>query len=103
MIPGVSHVLEVPSNQIARVEAKSNYSTIYLMDGKQYVYSKILSWFEDRLPSSGFLRVNRGQLINKNLIGNIVGERQKKILLLTGESFPISRRRQAKVRKAIAA
>jgi DNA-binding LytR/AlgR family response regulator len=66
-IPGVKHVLAVPAEQIARIEAKSNYSKIYLLDGKQYLYSRRLSWFEERLPQENFLRINRGQLINKNL------------------------------------
>lgn len=102
-IPGVKHVLQVPSEQIARVEANSNYSTIYLLDGKHYVFSKVLSWFEERLPENAFLRINRGQIINRNLVGSIVGDKQKNVVLLTGECFPISRRRQAKIRKAIAA
>jgi DNA-binding LytR/AlgR family response regulator len=102
-IPGVNHVLEVPSAQIARVEAKSNYSTIYLLDGKHYVYSKILSWFEERLPENSFLRVNRAQIINRRLVGSIVGDKHKNVILLSGECFPISRRRQTKIKKAIAA
>jgi two-component system, LytTR family, response regulator len=103
LIPGVNQVLEVEPSHIARVEANSNYSTIYLLDGKHYVYSKILSWFEERLPENAFLRVNRGQIINKKLVCSIVGDKQKNIVLVNGERFPISRRRQAKVRKAIAA
>jgi DNA-binding LytR/AlgR family response regulator len=102
-IPGVKHVLTVPTEQIARVEAKRNYSKIYLLDGTQYLYSKILSWFEERLPEASFLRINRGQLINKKLVRAIDGTMQKHIILHTGECFVISRRQETKIKKAMAA
>lgn len=102
-IRGVKHVLAIPAEQIARIEAKSNYSKIYLLDGKQFLYSRILSWFEERLPQENFLRINRGQLINKKLVSSIDGALQKQIILHTGECFVISRRRETKIKKAVAA
>ncbi len=49
---------------IIRVEASDNYSIVYLNDGKKYVLSKTLKYFDELLSELGFLRSHKSHLIN---------------------------------------
>ena len=55
-------------NDILRIEAKGNYSTIYMNDGKNIMSSKIIKDFEDILPNDIFFRVHHSHIINLNAI-----------------------------------
>ena len=101
-IPGVKHNLIVPADNITRVEAQGNYCKIFLTDGKELFYAKLLCWFQQRLPGNLFIRVNRSQLINKNFVTEIWGGNCKQIKMQNGDCIAISRRRHNKAREAIA-
>lgn len=58
----------VEKTHIIRIEAMSNYSTFYLIDGRKIVVSKTLKEFESALSGDAFLRVNRSSLVNIHYI-----------------------------------
>src|SRR5579871_692046 len=58
--------LYIGANEIVRCESSSNYTNIFLDDGKKYVICRTLKEVEGLLVQSDkFLRVHRSHLINK--------------------------------------
>ena len=55
-------------NDVIRLEAASNYTTIFMVGGKKIVASKTLKEFEETLTESGFFRVHNTHLINLNYV-----------------------------------
>ena len=93
-IPGLDRDYGVAAEDIVRVQALSNYSRIYFANGKVATVAKVLHWFEDELPVAMFARVHRSHLVNRMYVSAIKGQRNKSLLLLSGESVIISRRKQ---------
>ncbi|MGB3464326.1 MAG: LytTR family transcriptional regulator DNA-binding domain-containing protein [Cyclobacteriaceae bacterium] len=63
---------KVSFNEILYLEASSNYTTIYTRKGN-YVYSKLLRNFEEKLPKDHFLRVHRTYIVNIKMIEGYEG------------------------------
>lgn len=61
----------VSFEHIIRAESESNYTTVFLDDGKKSVLSKTLSEVEKLLPASQFYRIHHSHLININRIRKI--------------------------------
>ncbi len=85
----------MPAEQIIRIEASSNYSCVYFADGKKLVVSKILYWFEERLPAATFARVHRSHLINTDFISEIKENKPCSLLLNNGDRIELSRRKKS--------
>ena len=89
------HVL--PFDQISYLKSESNYTNIFLKNGKQVLISQTLKLINEQLDNQ-FLRVHNSVIINllevesfntKNLI----------ITLFSGEQINVSRRKKAEVGK----
>ena len=65
-IPSVDEFSFVHLSQIIRCEASSNYTIIFLENGKKIVAPKTLKEFEALLSSEGFFRVHQSHLISLN-------------------------------------
>jgi len=85
----------VRTEQIIHIKASSNYSHIYFEDGTCLVVSKVLSWIEQRLPQSTFLRVHRTHLINIQHLHSITLSNDSELVLRTGEVLPVAKRRKS--------
>lgn len=59
--------LKVNYNQLIYIEASDNYSTLFL-ENDQLVITKNLKHFEEILPGSIFIRVNRSVIVNSKFI-----------------------------------
>lgn len=83
----------VPVKEIHLIEADGNYSRLHFGEHQATLY-RSLSSLEERLPSSLFLRANRGQIINLADIANLVPwfSQMLKATLKTGEEIELSRR-----------
>jgi two-component system, LytTR family, response regulator len=92
LIPHQKGVLAKRPEEIVRVEGHSNYSKIYFDSEKPLLVSKVLMWFETRLPEKMFVRVHRSHLVNRMHVANIVGKRTA--ILNNGETICISRRKK---------
>ncbi len=88
--------MELQPSKIIRIESSSNYSRVFFTNHPPLLVCKILQWFEDLLPSEGFVRVHRSHLVNRAFIAE---RPDKKYLLLeNGQVVPVSRRRRKAVR-----
>jgi two-component system, LytTR family, response regulator len=88
-------------NSILRVEAISNYSKLFFVDGRSLVVAKLLSWFEKKLAGNHFIRLHRGNLVNIRYIRTFDNIGSGEVVLLNNDRFPVSRRRRPELKKAI--
>lgn len=91
----------VRTEQIIHIKASSNYSHIYFEDGTCLVVSKVLSWIEQRLPQSTFLRVHRTHLINIQHLQSITLSNDSELVLRTGEVLPVAKRKRQGVKSVL--
>ena len=73
------------------IKADGSYAHLYFADGSSDMVSKKLAWFEERLSSSGFLRVHRSYLINKQHIAELHRAEGGYINTSNGERIPTSK------------
>jgi len=83
-IPGLDKDYGVAAEEIIRVQAVSNYSRIYFVNGKVATVAKVLHWFEDKFPEELFARVHKSHLVNRKYVSAINGKRNKSLILLNG-------------------
>lgn len=81
--------------RIIRMQGESNYTKIFLDNGKAILVSKTLVEFEDLLNDLGFLRVHKTHLVNVFHIKSLKRNGDIKLVLLDGSIIPVSRRRKA--------
>jgi two-component system LytT family response regulator len=87
-------------NSIIRIEALSNYSKIFLADGKKILVCRVLKQLEEVLAVKGFTRIHRSHLVNTAWI-RAYHLHQLKITLRNMEQVSISRRRSTDIRRAL--
>ncbi len=98
VLPTCKGIELIDVNNIVRIEASSNYSRLYFLNGKTLVVAKLLRWFEDRLPAAQFIRAHRAHLLNRNFIRHINGKGNKAILY-NGDHIGVSRRKRSQFLK----
>ena len=98
MIPYAKGLCVVDISSIVRIKAVSNYSRLFLADGRQFLVSKVLKQMEAMLAEKGFTRVHRSHLVNTAYI-QAYNMRQMKIRLNNKEEISISRRKRRDIRK----
>lgn len=86
--------LFLPIESIILLEAKVNYTIIYIDNGSYFLSSRNLGLFEKRIPH--FIRVNKSFIINQNFVKAIENE---VLHLSNGFSIEPSRRRKTNVFK----
>lgn len=72
---------------IATITAAGDYSLIRTGDGKEFIDTKTMSEWEDRLPENHFLRVNRSSIINFDAIEK-TEQRSVNLVLITVKGIP---------------
>ncbi len=89
-------VYNLPVESIIRIEAKSNYSKIYLTNKRIITVAKVLFWFEQQNCMHSFIRVHRTHLINKKFVLHCfcLSNAESFVSLTNGEKISISRRRK---------
>lgn len=85
----------IDTSTLVRVEAMSNYSKLFFINGKTLVVAKVLHWFQQSLSAIQFIRPHRTHLINKNFIRQYINESGGKIRLYNGEYIDISKRKKS--------
>ena len=85
-------------NHIVRLEALSNYTRIFLANGKKIVVAKTLKYFAEQLQATGFVRCHRAHLVKSDYIEKMLCN---SLLLSNGESIEISRRKKAGLRSVL--
>lgn len=86
------HIDIIAMHTLVRIEAWSNYSRLFLTNGKVLVASTVLKRLEERLDSGMFIRAHHTHLVNVDHVAglNALGE----ISLRNGDHIPIARRRR---------
>jgi two-component system LytT family response regulator len=79
-------------NDILRLQGESNYSYIFLKDGKKKLVSKTLAYLEEILGDKGFYRCHRSHIINGIHILN--NPKRDLVSLSDGSEIPVSRRKR---------
>lgn len=88
------------AGNIVRIQGIGNYSKIYFAD-KSYplTIAKLLHWFEEQLPADIFWRTHKAHLVNSRYVKQLPTPKNNYIVLNTGETLAVSRRRAYQFKK----
>ena len=90
-INNVNGTTYINPDKIIRLEADSNYTQIFLSDGKKLVASRTLKEFDEMLSGFGFFRVHNAHLINLSLVEKYVKGEGGFVVMNDGTSIEVSR------------
>ncbi|MBP7238932.1 MAG: response regulator transcription factor [Saprospiraceae bacterium] len=79
---------------IVRIESSSNYSRIFLTNGKNMFVTKLLKDFEDLLLPYHFYRVHNSHLINMAHIQKYIRGDGGQVVMQNGDTVDVSRRKK---------
>lgn len=74
--------------------ASSNYCEFHLTNGKVFLASSTLKFFEEKISPYGFLRVHDSYLVNLSKINKYIRGRGGQLELVDGTLLPVSRSRK---------
>ena len=84
------------TNNILRIQGMGNYCRIYFADNSYpLTIAKLLHWFEDRLPGGVFWLTHKTHLINSRHVKQLPTSQKHFLILNTGETLAVSRRRMS--------
>lgn len=87
----------VKPDEISHCESDSNYTTVFLQDGRKKVISRTLREFEDMLTPFNFYRSHNSYLVNMNLVREYVKTDGGYLLMKNGVIIPVSKTRREKL------
>ncbi len=95
-------LVAIAISSIERIEGSDDYSSVHA-NGRTYLVSRRLSFFEAALESAGFLRVHRSHIVNRNhLTGVRIREGGRlEAHLASGAVVTVSRSRASALRAAL--
>jgi two-component system, LytTR family, response regulator len=82
-------------DDIIRLEARSNYTHIYLLNKKKLLISKVLKGFAQQLEPLGFLRTHRTHLVNRLHIQHV--DTDGRVIMKDESVAGLSRRQKKRV------
>ena len=95
-VPSSDGVFFFTLDEIMRLEADKNYTSIYLVGKRPFVSSKTLKHFDDMLGEFNFIRTHKSHLVNAKFIRQVANNNQF-VLLADGTQVEISRRKKDEV------
>lgn len=98
-IPHGDRTFFVAPADLVRCEAERNYTWVYLGPDRRYLLARTLKEFEEMLEPFGFVRLNRGDLVRKDVIIHLEAGHA---VLRDGERLEVSRRRLAELKHVLA-
>lgn len=90
----------IQTNEVLFLEAKANYTIIYLADGKSILAAATLKRFENKLPKNTFCRPNKSFIIHLDFIER-VNYQEKSIILKNALIIQASRRKAPLILKMV--
>ena len=90
-------------NQIIRIQADINYSTLFLYDKRKIITSKNIGEFEKMLSDTFFIRIHKSHIINLNFVKECSRNDNRFICLTNDEKVEISRRKKSEFNKKLKA
>jgi two-component system LytT family response regulator len=91
----------VDLKRIVYLSAQVNYTIFHLEDGESVITSLSLSFYASLLEKYGFLRLHKSYLLNLHYLSQCHILRFEMLVLPSGHSLEIARRRKAKLREMI--
>ena len=93
-VPSVSSIKYVELDQILRLFADGNYTTLYMRDGKKLTSTRLLKEYDEMLYQYGFLRVHRSHIVNLHYVTELKRNRNSVAVMLDGCEIEIARQRR---------
>jgi two-component system LytT family response regulator len=94
IVPDQNGFVVIRQDEVIRVEADGNYSTIKLSSGNEVVASKPIKYFEEMLEDSQFVRIHNSHLVNINHIVKYIKGRGGIAITSDGAEIEVSRRKK---------
>jgi two-component system LytT family response regulator len=93
-IPTAEGLSFVKVNDIVYCEASSNYTEIFMADGRKHLVSRTLKEYEEMLESYDFFRIHHSYLINLNAIKKYVRGEGGYVIMNNDKSLDVSKRKK---------
>jgi two-component system LytT family response regulator len=93
-VGGIARMID--ATNIIYLQSEVNYTRIFLRDGKSYLESKTLKYFNSILGDPAFIRIHKSYLVNRTQVLSISPDY---VLLRNGMELPISRRKRRVLKK----
>jgi two-component system, LytTR family, response regulator len=100
-IPTTEGLQFIKVEDIIYLEASVNYTHIFTNEKKKYIVSRTLKEFEDMLPPEIFLRIHNSYIINKNFAEKYIRGEGGQVVLSTGVTLDVAKRKKHEFLKAI--
>lgn len=84
----------IPIHQISRIESDSNYSRVFLPDGKTLVVTRLLKDFESMLAPHDFYRIHHSHLVNLKQIRKYHRGDGGQVIMQNGDVIDVARRKK---------
>jgi len=91
MVATSGRVDVVNIDHLVRIEAQSNYSKLFFVDGTTITVAKVLRKFEEQLSQDVFVRAHKTHLVNMHFIRSMEGKEHKKLVLENGDNIVVAR------------
>lgn len=89
-------------NRVTRLRADGSYCTLYFEDGEKIMTSKNLKYFEEKLSTQNFIRINRQDLVNIQFVQKLHKGRYPILELKNGTQLHVSDRKRKVMREMLA-
>lgn len=93
-IPTSDGLIFVKIENIIYCVASSNYTEIFMNDGKKYIVSRTLKEYEELLVKNNFFRIHNSFLVNLNAIKKYVRGEGGYVIMSNDASLDVSKRRK---------
>ena len=99
-VPSSEGVFFFTLDEIMRLEADKNYTSIYLVGKRPFVSSKTLKHFDEMLGDFNFIRTHKSHLVNSRFIKQVSHNNQY-VMLSDGTQVEVSRRKKEEVQQQL--
>lgn len=100
-VPTVKEINFIRVNEILRMEADGNYTTIYLSNGSPMLASIQLGEYEKQLSPDKFFRIHDKHLVNLRFVKTLTKGESSTVIMEDNSQLPLSRRRKEDFMKAV--
>jgi two-component system LytT family response regulator len=88
-------------SEIVRLEAEDNYTHFMLKTGDKITASRTIKAYEDTLAQLNFVRVHKKHIVNMNFMKTYIKGEGGYLILDTGESIEVSRRKKSALMESV--
>jgi two-component system, LytTR family, response regulator len=88
-------------NNIVRIESNSNYSKIFLVNGKNMVVTRLLKDLESLLLPYKFYRVHHSHVVNLKYVTKYIRGDGGQVVLQNGDTIDVARRKKEEFLKLL--